>query len=209
MRKLTLFMAAATVIAAGGAVTAAVADSPTAAAPLPLPCGSFAGSGPAPDCVYVLDGRSLQISLRNTATAPVPVVCNLLWPLADRPLSTTTMGAGERGSLSTTAAPGVQRYTVDCRSTVPVGDAVRRSVVLTLSVPGYAAPAPVAPTAPRWTPPKPTSTWRPPPKPPTVTQMPPALTQMPSARPNRTPNPCRWPRPARPTTDPTTTVPRC
>lgn len=157
MRKLIMSAAAVGIVVAGGGITAIVSGgSPTTAAPLPALCGSFAGSGPAPDCSYRLTERALQVSLRNNARGPGPVVCNLLWPLADRPLSSTSMGPGERGSLSAPAAAGVQRYTVDCHSVVPVADAVARTVTLTVTVPGYSPSASSSRT--RWTPPQPNPT---------------------------------------------------
>ncbi|MFW0793677.1 hypothetical protein AAFP30_07695 [Gordonia sp. CPCC 205515] len=216
MRKLTVSAAAVAVVVAGAGITAMVAGgSPTTAAPLPTPCGSFAGSGPSPTCAYRVGDRTLQVSLRNTARGPSPVTCALTWPLSDRPLSSTNMGPGERGSLSAAVPAGVQRYTVDCRSVVPVADAVQRRVTFTVTGSGFAPPPPRT-SRPQWTPPKsPPPRWTPPsttraPLPqqpqlrlPTVT--PPTVT--PTTQRFGPPNRMRPPRPTMPKTTTTTTTP--
>ncbi|ROZ98521.1 hypothetical protein [Gordonia sp. OPL2] len=147
MRKLTVPIAAAAVVAAGSGITIAViGPSPTAAAPsfVTSSCGSFSGVGPAPDCGFRVTDRTVRVELRNNGSAPVPVVCTLGRVGATQPVASTTLAPKQRGVVSATSAlAGAQAYVIDCQSAVPVGKEVSRTAVFTAR---FAAPERRTPT---------------------------------------------------------------
>ncbi|AZG47494.1 hypothetical protein [Gordonia insulae] len=156
MRKLTVPIAAAAVVAAAGGITMVVVDpSPTSAAPnlARSSCGSFDGFGPAPDCGVVINGKTVRVELRNNGVRPIPVVCTLGRVGAQSPTASTTMGPGARGVLSATSAlSGGQAYVVDCQSAVPVAKEISRTAVFTAH---FAAPERTTSSGPRFVRPAP------------------------------------------------------